>query len=362
MKKNIIFLGGLILIIILGVIYMTMTKREQLEKALNEHDGNYEVATFAGGCFWCVEAAYEQYDGVIKAISGYTGGTAEDAEYHKVGSGKTGHYEAVQVYYDPEILTYEDLLQIFWRQIDPTDDGGSFVDRGHQYTSAIFYHDETQKMKAEHSKMVLEEYGKYDKPIVTKIIPFEKFYTAEEYHQDYHVKNPDNYHNYRSGSGRDQYREEVWGDEKDYVLPKRIPQKDLKNSLTDLQYYVTQESGTEKPFDNEYWDNHDEGIYVDRISGEALFSSKDKFDSGTGWPSFTKPIESDHVTENQDSSYGMDRTEIRGAESDAHLGHLFNDGPNGGPRYCMNSAALRFVPKEDLDKEGYDQYIDEFKE
>lgn len=430
----------------------------------------YSEAYFAWGCFWCIESIMDAQDGVKEAISWYLWGTQENAKYDTVSTWETNHREWVKVIYNPEIISYSDLTKIFFRQIDPTDPDWQFADRWFQYTTAIFYTNDQEKNVAESIKKELEDSKKFDKPIVTSIIPFTTFFEAEEYHQDYSKKNSLRYWLYAKWSGREWYKEEVWSDYEfssdslyqDYseeklknatekyivlffhadwcptcrafeetVLKQEIPKdililkvnfdketalkqkyniltqtsfvivdndwnmkkrwiwsrwiediiekvdelksessisnqktytkEELKSMLTPMQYKVTQEWWTEPPFDNEYWDNHEEGIYVDVIDWTPLFSSTDKFDSWTWWPSFTKPIDENFITEEEDNSFFMKRTEIKSWES--HLWHVFDDWPKDAwwLRYCINSAALRFVPKEDMEKEWYSKYLVLFK-
>lgn len=315
-----------------------------------------QKAIFAGGCFWCMLPPFRKELGILSVIAGYTGGNEADPTYEEVVRGKTGHREAVEVTYDSEKLAYEKLVQIFLQSIDPTDPEGQFFDQSLSYRTGIFYKTLEEKEIAERKVRELDQSGRFARPIAVEILPAGAFYPAEDYHQTYPEDYPDQFESYERNSGRQDFIRRHWNLEKDKEI--------LKNKLSPEAYHVTQENGTEVPFTGEYNEEEREGIYVDIVSGEPLFSSKDKFHSGCGWPSFSQPIESSVVTEKDDRSLGRIRTEVRSSYADSHLGHVFEDGPQEmtGLRYCINSASLRFIPKEKLLAEGYGSYLKLFEE
>lgn len=306
-----------------------------------------EKIYFAGGCFWGVEEYFSRIDGVLDAVSGYANGTTENPSYKEVIYNNTGHAETVEVTYDETVISLETLIGYYLKIIDPTSVNKQGNDIGNQYRTGIYYIRETDG-DAINNLLQLEQL-KFKDPIVVENLPLDNFYLAEEYHQDYLQKNPNGYCHVDFGHLEE---EVVFIDPNNYPKPS---DEELKEKLTDIQYKVTQENATERAFSNEYFDNHEPGLYVDVATGEPLFSSKDKYDSGCGWPSFTKPIVEEVVHYDSDTSFNMVRTEVRSRTGDSHLGHVFEDGPKdkGGLRYCINSASIKFIPLSEMEAEGY---------
>jgi peptide methionine sulfoxide reductase msrA/msrB len=330
-------------------------------------DAKHREIWLAGGCFWGLEAYMDKLEGVVYANVGYANGNTENPTYEQVCSGKPGHAEAVYVQYDPQKIDLATILTYFFKVVDPTTLNRQGNDRGIQYRSGIYYKDAADLPVIE--QVIAAGQARYTAKIVTEVLPLRNYYLAEEYHQKYLAKNPTGYcHIDLSSLDKDPRAK---ANSPKLVSPQaessavkapyaRPGTEELRKKLTAMQYHVTQNDGTEKPFFNEYWDNHQAGIYVDVASGEPLFSSRDKYDSGTGWPSFTKPVAADALVRKVDKGlYGMERVEVRSRYGDSHLGHVFEDGPRdkGGLRYCMNSAALRFVPLDKMAAEGYGDLV-----
>ncbi|MCA9355231.1 peptide-methionine (R)-S-oxide reductase MsrB [Candidatus Kaiserbacteria bacterium] len=338
---------------------------------------NIQTMIVAGGCFWCVESDLEKVPGVIGVVSGYSGGDAQNPTYSTYGSG--GHREVVEVTYDANKVSFEDILIVTMKTTDPTDDDGTFADRGDKYSSAFYYETDEQKKIIDNLIAEVNKNGPYDKPLAIDVEKRKTFWKAEEGHQDYYKGTLTNlkYKYYRNASGRDDFIKKYWGEDRSSKLPwreasikinnqthmwnsyKKPDQEELKKLLDETTFKVTQEEGTERAGSSPLDKNWDEGIYVDVLSGEPLFSSKDKFDSGTGWPSFTRPITDEAVTEREDNRLFSTRTEVRSSIADNHLGHVFNDGPKDstGLRYCMNGVALKFIPKAEMEEKGYGDFL-----
>lgn len=325
-------------------------KEMENQKDMDKEKENYskddlKKIYLAGGCFWGVEEYMQRIYGVYDAVSGYANGKVNNPTYKTVSSGKSGYAETVEVTYDSKKIKLEDLLNHYFKIIDPTSLNKQGNDRGSQYRTGIYYVDDSDKEVID--KVMNFQAKKYSEKIVVENMKLKNFTVAEDYHQDYLRKNPNGYCHIDLSKAS-----EVVIDPAKYPKPS---DDDLKRKLTDIQYRVTQKNETESSFSNEYWDNKEKGIYVDVATGEPLFSSSDKFDSGCGWPSFSKPISKDVVTYREDKSYNMNRTEVRSRSGDSHLGHVFNDGPKelGGLRFCINSASIKFIPLKDMEDRGY---------
>lgn len=319
---------------------------EMIKMTSLQHEDIREIY-LAGGCFWGVEAYMEKIHGVKNATSGYANGKTDKTHYQIIGS--TDHAETVHVTYDANKISLAKLLKYYFRVIDPTSVNKQGNDRGRQYRTGIYYQNERDR--AVILKEIEAQQAKYKDKIQVEVEPLKHYILAEEYHQDYLKKNPNGYCHIDLEQAN-----HVIIDPKDYPKPSDA---ELKAKLTPLQYSVTQKKNTERSFNNEYWDNKAPGIYVDITTGEPLFSSAHKYDSGCGWPSFTQPIDKDVVTYEQDTSFNMVRTEVLSRSGKAHLGHVFDDGPKdkGGLRYCINSAAIKFIPLEQMEKENYGYLI-----
>ena len=356
-----------------SLILATLIGATVPRNAIGPAAANEQVAVFSGGCFWGIQAVFQHVKGVTNAVSGYAGGDAMTARYDRVSEGNTGHAESVRVTFDPSQVSYEQLLNVFFTVAhDPTQLNFQGPDHGTQYRSAVWYTNDQQKAAAQSYISQLTKAKTWPKPIVTQVSALGAFYPAESYHQDYATLHPTQPYIAINDAPKVAtlkqrfpalYRDTpvlVSNNRKENRMDtfKKPADGELKQKLTPMQYQVTQHEGTEPPFRNEYWNNHEAGIYVDIVSGEPLFSSLDKYDSGTGWPSFTKPLEKANVTTKTDRQFGMTRTEVRSAHGDSHLGHLFDDGPKPtGQRYCMNSASMRFIPVDKLEAEGYGEYV-----
>lgn len=357
-----------IIAVIIGVVGCTTAgsaevKAEQTAQKIKEdksmlNKDNLKEIYLAGGCFWGLEGFIKKLPGVYDTDVGYANGNTKNPSYEDVCQKNTGHAETVHVYYDPSVLSLDNLIKGFFKVVDPTSLNRQGNDRGSQYRSGIYYTDPADLGTIQNA--VDEEQKKHEQKIVAEILPLDNYYLAEDYHQDYLDKNPSGYCHINLNEADTFAKENNLGQKAPETLIKKenypVPSQEvLKEKLTDIQYKVTQNGDTERPYTNEYTSSFDEGIYVDVVTGEPLFSSRDKFESGCGWPSFTAPIVPEVVTEHKDTAFNMIRTEVRSRAGDTHLGHVFEDGPKdkGGLRYCINSASIRFVPKDSMEQEGY---------
>jgi len=357
MKKKFIFCIMLVTLLLTACTNQNSTEPTKTidSEATAPINSDVETIYFAGGCFWGVEEYFSRVNGVIDSESGYANGTTENPSYTDVSFGNSGHAETVKVDYDPSVISLDQLVSKYLEIVNPFTINKQGNDIGEQYRTGIYYINDIQKDTVETLITIFE--AKKEQEVAIEILPLDNYYKAEEYHQDYLQKNPNGYCHISFDSVEE---EQIVIDEDLYPKPS---DEEIKAKLTQIQYEVTQNGYTEKAYDNDYFDKKDKGIYVDIVTGEPLFSSNDKYDSGCGWPSFTKPIIDEVVDYNSDLSFNMTRTEVISRSGDSHLGHVFEDGPidKGGLRYCINSASIRFIALEDMENEGYGYLVKTIK-
>jgi peptide methionine sulfoxide reductase msrA/msrB len=313
---------------------------------------NRKEIYLAGGCFWGTEKYMSSVPGVMETQVGYLNGRTANPTYQEVCHNNTGHAETVKVVYDPSVIPLPFLLELYYDCIDPTSVNRQGGDKGTQYRSGIYYVNPEDEPVIRESLSKLQ--SRLDKPVAVECLPLDNYYPAEEYHQKYLDKNPDGY----CHIGREKIAKAAQASV-DPTQYQHADKQNLRKTLSEQQFRVTQEAATEPPFQNEFHDHYAPGIYVDITTGEPLFASSDKFESGCGWPSFSRPIDPHVVKEFMDKSLFHVRTEVRSRVGNAHLGHVFEDGPKemGGLRYCINSAALRFIPKAEMEAKGYGKLL-----